>query len=141
MWNFTFNFDATALTHIEYADLRNSSVLVVDDVDINLFVAEAVLEPYNLSIELVSSGFAAVENVENGKSYDIIFMDHMMPEMDGIETTEKLRELGYTGAIIALTANALVGNDEMFAKHGFDGFMPKPIDIRDLDAILEKFIK
>jgi len=92
--NFTYNVDASALTQIVYTDLRNSSVLVVDDVDINLFVAEAVLEPYNLNIELVSSGFAAVESVENGKSYDIIFMDHMMPEMDGIETTEKLRELG-----------------------------------------------
>jgi len=67
-------------------------------------------------------------------------MDHMMPKMDGIETTQKLRELGYTGAIVALTANALAGNDEMFMQNGFDGFISKPIDPRDLDGALNKFI-
>jgi len=139
--NFTYNDDSMALTQIEYADLGHASVLVVDDVDINLYVAEAVLSPYNLNIELASSGMAAIKNIENGKKYDIIFMDHMMPVLDGIETTEKLREMGYKGVIIALTANALVGNDEMFIHHGFDGFMPKPIDIRDLDAVLEKYVK
>jgi len=61
--------------------------------------------------------------------------------MDGIETTGKLRELGYKGVIIALTANALTGNDEMFSQHGFDGFIPKPIDIRHLNAALNKFIR
>jgi DNA-binding response OmpR family regulator len=65
----------------------------------------------------------------------------MMPQMDGIETTHKLRGLGYTGVIVALTANALVGNDEMFMKEGFDGFIPKPIDIRQLNAVLNKFIR
>jgi len=68
-------------------------------------------------------------------------MDHMMPKMDGIEATKKLRERGYKGPIVALTANALVGNDEMFARHGFDGFISKPIDIRRLDAVLHKFIR
>jgi signal transduction histidine kinase len=129
-----------ALSQINYADLPNGSVLVVDDVDINLFVAEAVLAPYNLSVELLTSGTAAIERIESGKRYDIIFMDHMMPEMDGIEATERMRELGYTGAIIALTANALVGNEEMFTQHGFDGFIPKPIDIHDLDEIICKYI-
>jgi len=64
-----------------------------------------------------------------------------MPKMDGIETTQKLRELGYKGIIVALTANALVGNDELFAKNGFDGFISKPIDTRLLNAILNKFIR
>jgi len=61
--------------------------------------------------------------------------------MDGIETTEKLRELGYKGVIVALTANALAGNDEMFSRHGFDGFIPKPIDVRHLNAVLNKFVR
>jgi len=61
--------------------------------------------------------------------------------MDGIETTKKLRELGYSGVIVALTANALAGNDEMFMRHGFDGFISKPIDIRHLNAVLNKFIR
>jgi len=68
-------------------------------------------------------------------------MDHMMPKMDGIETTEKLREMGYKGAIVALTANALVGNDALFSQHGFDGFIPKPINVRYLNTILNKFIR
>ncbi|MCL2186956.1 MAG: ATP-binding protein [Treponema sp.] len=117
------------------------SVLVVDDVDTNLYVARGLLLPYKLKIEMASSGFAAIEKIESGKNYDIVFMDHMMPRMDGIETTKKLRESGYTGIIVALTANALTGNNEMFAKNGFDGFIPKPIEIRQLNAALNKFIK
>jgi len=138
---FTFSDDEHALTEIEYADLPDGRVLVVDDVEINLFVAEAVLSPYNLNIELVTGGAAAIEKVKSGQKYDIIFMDHMMPEMDGIETTENLREMGYEGAIIALTANALVGNEEMFTQHSFDGFISKPIDIHDLDDVIYKYIK
>jgi len=140
LMRFTFFTDTDALSKIDYAQLPHGSVLVVDDVDVNLFVAEAVLKPYNLSIDLVTSGLAAIEKVRNGGRYDIIFMDHMMPDMDGVEATEKLRDLGYTGAIIALTANALVGNEEIFTQHGFDGFMPKPIDIHDLDEVINKYI-
>jgi CheY-like chemotaxis protein len=68
-------------------------------------------------------------------------MDHMMPLMDGVEATQKLRALGYMGAIVALTANALVGNEEMFAQNGFDGFLSKPIDILQLDATLNRYIR
>ncbi|MDR2571145.1 MAG: response regulator, partial [Oscillospiraceae bacterium] len=138
--HFTFTGDSIALSQLEYADLKNYNVLVVDDIEINLYVAEAVLEPYNLNIDLVIGGAETIEKIKNGKVYDIIFMDHMMPEMDGIETTKKLRELGYKGAIVALTANALVGNEEMFTTNGFDGFIAKPIDIHDLDDIIENFI-
>jgi len=137
---FKYFDESGSLSPIDYAHLPEGTVLIVDDVEINLFVAEAVLKPYNLNIEMVTGGQAAIEKVESGKTYDIIFMDHMMPGLDGIETTEKLREMGYTGAIIALTANALVGNDVMFAEHGFDGFISKPIDIQDLDEIVLKYI-
>jgi CheY-like chemotaxis protein len=68
-------------------------------------------------------------------------MDHMMPDMDGVETTRKLREMGYKGAIVALTANALVGSDEMFKRNGFDGFVSKPIDVQKMDAVLKQFIR
>jgi len=138
---FTFREHTNALSHIDYSKLPHGNVLVVDDLEINLYVAEAALKPYDLDIELVDSGFAAIENVKNGKTYDIIFMDHMMPEMDGIATTEALRDMGYTGTIVALTANALVGNEAMFSERGFDGFISKPIDIHDLDALLMQFIK
>jgi signal transduction histidine kinase/CheY-like chemotaxis protein len=116
-------------------------VLVVDDVETNLYVAEGLMAAYKLNIETATGGFAAIEKINNGNQYDIIFMDHMMPLMDGIETTKKLREMGYTGVIVALTANALVGNDEMFINNGFDGFIAKPIDVRYLNSILNTFIR
>ena len=96
---------------------------------------------YKLNVETVSSGFQAIDLVKSGKTYDVIFMDHMMPQMDGIETTQQLRTLGYSGIIVALTANALVGNEEMFLHNGFDDFISKPIDTRHLDNILNKFIR
>jgi len=117
------------------------SVLIVDDVDTNLYVANGLLTPYGLKIDMVNSGFSAIDKIQKGNIYDIIFMDHMMPEMDGIETTKKIREFGYDGKIVALTANALVGNDEMFKQNGFDGFLSKPIDVLLLDAMLNEFIR
>jgi len=116
-------------------------VLIADDVDTNLYVAEGLMKPYGLQIETVNSGFRALQKIEGGAVYDIVFMDHMMPNMDGIETTRRIRETGYRGVIIALTANALVGNDEMFREHGFDSFLAKPIGIRQLDDALNKFVR
>jgi len=116
-------------------------VLVVDDVETNLYVARGLMAPYGLSIETAASGFEAVEKVSNGAGFDIIFMDHFMPKMDGIETAKKLRALGYTRPIIALTANALAGQAEMFLENGFDGFISKPIDIRQLNASLNKYVR
>jgi signal transduction histidine kinase/CheY-like chemotaxis protein len=140
--NFTFIGDRqTAQLHITREPMPYGSVLVVDDLETNLYVAEGMLLPYKLNIETANSGFAVIEKIESGKTYDIIFMDHMMPKMHGIETTEKLRQMGYKGVIVALTANAMIGNDEMFSRHGFDGFISKPIDIRHLNAVLNKFIR
>lgn len=117
------------------------SVLVVDDVDTNLYVAEGLLSLYQLKTDTASSGFATIDKINAGNIYDIVFMDHMMPQMDGIETTLKLRELGYEGTIVALTANALVGNEEMFRQNGFDGFISKPIDVMQLNSVLNRFIR
>jgi PAS domain S-box-containing protein len=115
-------------------------VLVVDDVETNLYVARGLLAPYGLSIDTAVSGFETIEKIRNGAKYDIIFMDHMMPKMDGIEAVKIIRSLGYTSPIVALTANALTGHSEMFLANGFDGFISKPIDIRQLNASLNKFI-
>ena len=116
-------------------------VLVVDDVETNLYVANGILSFYKLNIETANSGYAALDKVNSGHTYDVIFMDHMMPQMDGMETTQKLRKLGYTKPIVALTANALIGSDEMFAQEGFDGFIPKPIDARLLNQVLNRFVR
>ena len=139
--SFTYSDDENAVTQLVYADLSHGNVLIVDDIEINLFVAEAVLTTYNLNVEMVSSGAAAIEKIQGGKVYDIIFMDHMMPDMDGLETTQNLRDMGYKGTVLALTANALVGNEEMFTDRGFDGFLSKPIDIHELDVVVRKYVK
>jgi len=116
-------------------------VLIVDDMEPNLYVARGLLSSYGLSIETVLSGEEAVEKIKKGLTFDIIFMDHFMPGMDGIETVKIIRGLGYTYPIVAMTANALAGHAEMFAKNGFDGFIPKPIDIRQLNDMLNKLIR
>ena len=100
-----------------------------------------MLLPYGLKVEAVTSGYAAIEKIKNGYEYDVIFMDHMMPKMDGIEATKIIRSMGYTRSIVALTANALVGRAQMFLQNGFDGFVSKPIDSRELNQVLNDFIR
>jgi signal transduction histidine kinase/CheY-like chemotaxis protein len=137
--------------YISYSQIKNArierepmpygSVLIVDDVESNLYVAKGLLQPYKLSIDTADNGMEAIEKIKNGKVYDIIFMDQMMPEMDGVETVKIIRESGYAGSIIALTANAIGGQTEIFLKNGFDGFISKPIDIHQLNSVLNKFIR
>ncbi|MDR2580385.1 MAG: response regulator [Fibromonadaceae bacterium] len=116
-------------------------VLVVDDVEMNLYIAKVLMKPYELKIETASSGFEAIKKVKAGNEYDIIFMDHMMPKMDGIETTKRLREMGYTYPIVALTANAVAGQAEIFLENDFDDFISKPIDTRHLNETLNRLIR
>jgi PAS domain S-box-containing protein len=116
-------------------------VLVVDDMETNLYVAKGFLMPYELKVETAMSGIEVLKRIERGDEYDIVFMDHMMPVMDGIETAKALRAKGYTKPIIALTANAVAGQADMFMANGFDGFISKPIDIRELNASLNKFVR
>jgi len=116
-------------------------VLIVDDVETNLYVASGLMRPYKLHIETALRGREAINKIIDGNVYDIIFMDHMMPEMDGIEVIKHLRALGYKHSIIALTANAVVGQADMFLENGFDDFLSKPIDIRQLNHILNKHIR
>jgi signal transduction histidine kinase/CheY-like chemotaxis protein/HPt (histidine-containing phosphotransfer) domain-containing protein len=140
--DFTYSRDKrTAQMQIVRELMPYGKVLVVDDVETNLYVAEGLIRPYEIAVTAVTSGFAAIDLVNAGNTYNIIFMDHMMPIMDGIETTEKLRKAGYTAPIVALTANALTGNEEMFRQKGFDDFISKPIDIRRLNAVLNHFVR
>jgi len=116
-------------------------VLVVDDVDANIFVAKGLLGLYRLQIDSCTSGAEAINIIENGGVYDIIFMDQMMPEMSGMKAVSILRQMGYTSPIVALTADAIVGKAEMFLESGFDGFLSKPIQTVHLNAILNRFVK
>jgi signal transduction histidine kinase/DNA-binding NarL/FixJ family response regulator/HAMP domain-containing protein/HPt (histidine-containing phosphotransfer) domain-containing protein len=117
------------------------SVLVVDDTESNLFVARGLMSPYGLKIDTAMSGFETIDKIRAGGRYDIVFMDHMMPYMDGIEAVKIIRGMGYTHPIVALTANAVAGQADVFLANGFDGFISKPIDIRQLNATLNKLIR
>jgi signal transduction histidine kinase/DNA-binding response OmpR family regulator len=116
-------------------------VLVVDDLETNLYVTRGLMAPYGLSVDIAMSGFGAINKIREGNLYDIVFMDHMMPRMDGVEATAILRDMGYTRPIVALTANAVVGQAEMFLENGFDGFLSKPVDLRQLNAVLNRLIR
>jgi len=116
-------------------------VLIVDDVYSNLYVAKGLMAPYGLSIDTVTSGAEAISKIKSGELYDIIFMDHMMPKMDGVEATKIIRDLGYKNPIVVLTANAITGQAKFFLENGFDEFISKPIDIRQLNTILNNLIR
>ncbi|MDR0312380.1 MAG: response regulator [Treponema sp.] len=129
---------APQITH-EY--MPYGRILIVDDVETNLYVARGLMAPYGLSIETAESGIEAIDKIKNGSIFDIIFMDHFMPEMDGIEATKIIRDNGYTRPIVALTANALTGQMEVFLANGFDAFISKPIDMRQLNSTLNKLVR
>ena len=123
-----------------------AKVLIVDDNLTNLDVAAGLMKPYKLHIDCVTSGKQAIDAIraEEGK-YDAVFMDHMMPEMDGIETTQHIREIDTDYArnipIIALTANAVEGNEKKFLSKGFQAFLSKPIDLSRLDDVLRHWVR
>ena len=119
-------------------------LLIVDDIPTNLKVAEGLLAPYQTTVDTCLGGLQAIELVKQN-NYDIVFMDHMMPEMDGIEATTAIRawekeSLSKQMPIIALTANAVFGMREMFIEKGFNDFLAKPIDVSKLDEMLAKWI-
>lgn len=118
-------------------------LLVVDDNELNLQIAEGLLEPFGPRIDCVQSGAEAVEAVKN-KAYDLVFLDHMMPGMDGVETLKKIRALpggaDKTLPVVALTANATNSARAMFFEEGFDDFMPKPVSMQRLDELLLKWV-
>jgi len=116
-------------------------VLVVDDVDANLYVAKGLLAFYGLDVETCKSGKEAVNKIRQGSTYDLVLMDHMMPGMNGLQTMLMMREMGFDGAVVALTASALIGQAEEFAKNGFDGFISKPIQTVHLNSILLKHVR
>ena len=116
-------------------------VLIVDDLESNLHVAKQMILPYKINVQTADSGKKAISKIKSGEVYDIIFMDHMMPGMDGIEAAKIIRDLGYTFPIIALTANAVKGMEELFLKNGFTAFLSKPINLQLMDGMLQRYIR
>jgi signal transduction histidine kinase/HPt (histidine-containing phosphotransfer) domain-containing protein/ActR/RegA family two-component response regulator len=125
--------------------MGEARILVVDDVVMNLDVVKGLVRPYGLAMDGVRSGPEAVNLIRAGTPhYDLIFMDHMMPGMDGVEASQIIRSMDSAYAkkipIIALTANVMSGEVSMFLASGIDDYLAKPIEIRKLNQILEKWI-
>ena len=112
-------------------------VLLVDDNKINIDIAKNFLKEYNFTIESCLSGKECLNLIKSGKEYDLIFVDIMMPEMDGIELFKLLKsEVKFNGKIVALTADAVDGAKEKYANIGFDGYIPKPINKKVLNDVI-----
>jgi CheY-like chemotaxis protein len=122
--------------------LSGVRALVVDDDNMNLVVAKGILKSYGIEADTCLSGALAIErcSIEN---YQIIFMDHMMPEMNGIEAMKRIRAIrkGHYKSIpiVVLTANAVSGARDMFLREGFDEFIAKPIELLEMTRLLKKF--
>ncbi len=119
-----------------------ANVLIVDDNKVNLTVAKGLLVPLKMTVDTAMSGKAALEKIVE-KKYDIIFMDHMMPELDGVETTRLIRRMypDYKETpIIALSANAISGVKEMFLSEGMNDFVAKPIELRLFNAAVKRWL-
>jgi signal transduction histidine kinase/DNA-binding response OmpR family regulator len=117
----------------------DTKILVVDDNTINLKVACGLLHLYNITADSATSGQQAIDLI-NQKQFDLVFMDHKMPEMDGVEATKKIREMGITIPIIALTANAVTGVKETLLESGMSDVLTKPIIRSELNYILKKWL-
>ena len=128
---------------LEIIPRPDAKVLIVDDTGVNLMVAKGLMKKYQMQIDTAKSGKEAIEKVQQ-KDYDLVFMDHMMPEMDGVDAAKAIRALDggkYAGlTIVALTANAVGDAKEMFIREGMQDFLAKPIEKRALDDILNKWL-
>ncbi|MDR2618048.1 MAG: response regulator [Treponema sp.] len=144
---FWFSDDRTRRGSIVRSWMPYGKVLVVDDLQTNLDVMTGLLMPYGLKVDTALCGQDAVEGIRAGEPrYDLIFMDHMMPGMDGVEAVRIIRngidsEYARNVPIIVLTANAVAGNREMFLASGFNDFIAKPIDIKQLDMALNQWVR
>jgi signal transduction histidine kinase len=134
-----------AMKKLVRIDLSHAKVLIVDDMQTNLDVAEGLLRKYKMQVDCVTNGLDAIVKIKLGEPhYDAIFMDHMMPGMDGLDTTDAIRSLDTDYArkipIIALTANAIQDTRNIFYEHDFQDFISKPINIIELDSLVRKWI-
>lgn len=120
-------------------DLTGLKTLLVDDNNVNIKLATRLLKQFNLEVTTASNGQECIDLVKNNE-YDIIFLDHMMPGLDGIATVHKLREEGKNMPIIALTANSYSGSRDKYIEEGFTDYLPKPFRYKDLNKILEKYM-
>ena len=118
----------------------DAQILIVDDVEINLKVMKGLLKKTHIQIDTAESGMTCLEYVKN-KHYDLIFLDHLMPNLDGIGTIKILKKMGNKIPVVAMTANVVTEVEEKYLKEGFDDYISKPINIKTLNKLLQKYFK
>lgn len=128
--------------NVETIDLTNKKILVVDDDKLNLKVAARLLKQYNPTLTLVESGIDCINLIKANQKFDLILLDQMMPELDGISTLHELKKLqDFNIPTIMLTADAIKGKKEEYLKEGFNDYISKPIEKNELIRILTKYLK
>ena len=133
--------EKSPLTTSKFVDAKGSKILVVDDNELNLKVAGVLLKKYHFDIDTATNGVECLNKIRNGNEYDIIFMDDMMPRMNGREALAKLKENeNFHTPVIALTANAITGMKEEYLNCGFNDYLPKPIETKELERIIKEYI-
>ena len=127
----------------EVADFSNCKILVVDDDNLDIKVTTRLLQRYKVQVTSITSSLECIDRIKREEEFDLIFLDHKMPDFDGVDTLKSLKQLdGYNiPKIVCLTANAVNGAREYYMSNGFDDYLAKPIDINELDRIMKKFCK
>ena len=128
---------------LEIIDCSNYKALIVDDDNLDIKVTRRLLEKYKFNIEIMNSSLECIDRIKQEEEYDIIFMDHKMPDLDGMEAMKVIKGLeGYKiPKIVVLTANAVTGAKEFYKNEGFDDYISKPIDLGELDKIIKRNFK
>ena len=124
-----------------FFDCSKYKILIVDDNKLNLRVAARLLEPYNVQVDMVESGETCIQKIKENQKYDLILLDHMMPNLDGIATLKVLQKLDKKDLppVVAMTANVVTELKETYINEGFDYYIPKPIDVKALNKLMRKY--
>lgn len=129
------------IVHESKLELKDKKVLVVDDNELNLKIAERLLDKYEIQVTKVMTGYACIDLIKEGQSFDLILLDDMMPKLSGKDTMHILQEIpGFKTKVVVLTANAVLGAKEKYIEEGFDDYLSKPIEKDELEKVLRKFL-
>ena len=130
-----------AKTESKHIDANGAKVLLVDDNELNIKVAATLLKKYNFTIDSCTSAYACFAKINNGEKFDVILMDDMMPKMTGKEAVKKLKsDPNFKTPVIVLTANAITGMREEYLAAGFDDYLSKPIEKKELERVIKEHI-
>lgn len=125
----------------KYIDAHGARILIVDDNELNIKVASTLMKKYHFNIDSCTSGLECIAKIKNNEEYEIIFLDDMMPRLNGRETLKKLKEIeSFNIPVIALTANAIEGMKQEYLDCGFDDYLSKPIEKLELERVIKKYI-